>query len=209
MCVRFVLGTQQYMHALTTLSEPLIYIIAFAIIFAENGIATFFFLPGDTLLFSLGILAHQGIISLEIIIVVLIIAAIIGNMVGYYLGCLLRDKHKSSRLLQKIPEKYIIKTELFYKKYGSFTVLFSRFVPIIRTLAPFLAGVSKMNYKKYFLFSVIGGILWIGVVTTIGFVFGSYFSIEHAGLLAVGLMIAASVLTPLIAFLSKRYFRKD
>lgn len=202
-------GDTKYMHTLTTLSEPLIYLVAFAIIFAETGVATFFFLPGDTLLFSLGILAHQGTVSLQATIIIMIVAAIVGNVVGYYIGSFFRNKHQSSRLLQKIPEKYIIKTELFYQKYGSFTVLLSRFVPIIRTIAPFLAGVSKMNYKKYFFFSTIGGILWVSIVTTVGYIFGSYFSAEHAGLIAVGLMITASVLTPLVVFLSKRYFKKD
>lgn len=197
------------MQTLTTLSEPLIYLVAFAIIFAETGIATFFFLPGDTLLFSLGILAHQGTVSLQTAIVVIIVSAILGNIIGYYIGSFFRDKHQSSRLLRKIPQKYILKTEIFYQKYGSFTVLFSRFVPIVRTVAPFLAGVSKMNYKKYLFFSIVGGILWVSVVTTVGYVFGSYFSVEHAGLIAIGLMITASVLTPLVVFLSKKYFKKD
>ncbi len=194
-------------HILTTVSEPLIYLLAFATVFLETGVAPFFFLPGDTLLFSLGLFAHQGLIRLEIIIPVLIIAGFVGNLIGYYLGSFVREKHHSSRLLRNIPDKYIKKTELFYQKYGSWTILISRFVPVVRTIAPFLAGVSRMNYKRFVALSAIGGVIWASVVTTVGFLFGTYIDVGQIVYLAVGLMLLASILTPLLVFISRKYLK--
>ncbi len=196
------------MDILTSFSEPLIYLITFGIVFAESGIVAFFFLPGDTLLFTLGLMAQSGIISLGIIIPVIIIAGFFGNILGYHLGKIVRDKRDSIKILKKVPEKYIIKTESFYKKYGSLTVILSRFIPIVRTVAPFLAGVSHMNYKKFVLFSFVGSILWGGLITTIGYAFAGYFTIVHIEYIGLGLMITASVLTPLAVYLSKRFFKK-
>ncbi|MEK7228398.1 MAG: DedA family protein [Patescibacteria group bacterium] len=197
------------MHILTTFSEPLIYFIAFGVIFAETGILACFFFPGDTFLFSLGIFAQQGIISIQTVIIVLVIAAVSGNILGYYLGSFVRSKHHSSRLLSKIPEKYVVRTEEFYRKYGVITVLISRFIPVVRTVAPFLAGVSRMKYKQYFLFSIIGGVLWTVLITAFGYIFGGYVSIKEATIIAVTLMIVASILTPLLVYVSKRYLQKS
>ncbi len=196
------------MHTLSSLSEPLIYLVAFSIVLSETGIAPLFFLPGDTLLFSLGIFAHEGLISLKLIIAVVFVAAVAGNFIGYHLGSFVRGKHTSSRLLHKIPERYIQKTELFYKRFGVWTVILSRFVPVIRTVAPFLAGVSHMKYRWYLISSVIGAALWTVTITLVGFLFSSYITVEHASLIAGGLMLTASILTPVVVFLSKKYFSR-
>lgn len=196
------------MHILTTLSEPLLYVIAFCIIFTETGFVPFFFLPGDTLLFSLGIFAQQGLITLHLAVLVTMIAAFLGNILGYYLGLFIRDKRNTSSFLKKIPEKYIIKTELFYKKYGSWTVVLSRFVPVVRTIAPFLAGVSQMNYWAYILFSALGAVLWTSGITLLGFLFGEHFSVVKGEYIAFGLMLGVSILFPLAVFISKKYMKK-
>lgn len=196
------------MHILTSLSEPIIYLVALAIVIAESGFIPFFFLPGDTLLFALGIFASKGIISLGVVIAVLIFGAFIGNLIGYYFGSFIRDKRESSKVLKRVPEKYIIKTENFYEKHGSWAVILSRFFPVVRTVAPFLAGVSHMNYRKYIIFSFIGGILWIGIVTTVGYTFGGQLSASSGINVAVGLMIAVTIIFPLVIFLSKHYFKK-
>lgn len=208
MCVRFVLGTPLFMHTLTTFSEPLIYLITFAIIFAETGIAACFFLPGDTLLFSLGLFAHQGLISLPTIIGVIIIAGFTGNLVGYAMGKFVRQKRESSRLLQKVPESHIQKTEYFYEKYGTWAVALSRFVPIVRTLTPFLAGVSKMNYRRFVALSLLGSIAWSTIVTLVGYGLGAYLNVAYIGYISLGLMVLASVVTPIVLILSRRLFKK-
>jgi membrane-associated protein len=196
------------MHTLTTLSESLIYIVTFGIVFAETGIIACFFLPGDTLLFSLGLFAHQGIIGLPHIILVLIGASFLGNLFGYAIGKYVRIKRESFTLLQKVPESHIQKTEQFYQKYGSWAVVLSRFVPIIRTIAPFLAGVSKMPYRRFVALSLVGSLAWSSVVPIVGYAFGSYINIAHIGYISVGLMVLASVVTPLVLVLSRKYLRK-
>ncbi len=197
------------MHALTTYSESIIYLITFGIILAETGVVAFFFLPGDTLLFTLGLLAFQKTISLEFIIPTIIIAGFLGNLLGYHLGKIVRDKRHSVNLLKKIPDKYIIRTEKFYQKFGSLTVVLSRFVPIVRTVAPFLAGVSRMNYKKYVVLSLLGAVLWGSIVTSLGFILAKYVDVAHVEYIGFGLMITASVLTPLVVLLSKRFIKKS
>lgn len=197
-----------HMHDLfNSLSEPLIYFAAFATVFLETGVAPFFFLPGDSLLFSLGLFAHQGLIRIEIIIPLLVIAGFIGNLVGYHLGSFVRKKHHSSRLLKNIPDKYIKKTEVFYQKYGVWTILISRFIPVVRTVAPFLAGVSNMNYRRFVALSAIGGAIWAFTVTAVGFLFGSYIKIGQIIYLAIGLMLLASILTPVLLIVSRRYLK--
>lgn len=207
MCVRFVLGTLFMEHLLTTLSEPLIYLAAFATVFLETGVLAFFFLPGDTLLFSLGLFAHQGLIKIQIIIIVLSVAGFIGNLLGYYLGSLVRENKNKVSFLKKIPEKHIRRTELFYEKYGSWTVVISRFVPVVRTIAPFLAGVSRMNYHRFVLLSAVGAIFWSGLVTLVGYLFGSFINVGHIVYVGGALMVAASILTPLAVYASRRYFK--
>lgn len=193
---------------LTSFSEPLIYLVTFLTVVAETGIAPFFFLPGDSLLFSLGLFARQGIISINIIIPTIIVAGFLGNLLGYYLGSIVRGKHHTSTLLKKIPEKHILRTEKFYKEYGVWTIIFSRFIPVVRTIAPFLAGVSKMDYKKFVILSAIGGIFWATLVTLVGFLFGSYISVEYVGYVGLALMVSASIITPIALFLSHKIFKK-
>lgn len=198
-----------FMHILTTFSQPLIYLITFGIIFAETGIAACFFLPGDTLLFSLGLFAHQGIIALPTIILVVIAAGFSGNLVGYAIGKFVRSKRESSKLLQKVPESHIQKTELFYEKYGVWAVALSRFVPVVRTLTPFLAGVSKMNYRRFVALSLLGSIAWSTIVTLVGYGFGAYLNVAYIGYISLGLMVLASVITPIVVFVSRRYLKKS
>ncbi len=197
------------MQLLQSFSEPIILFLAFSIIFAETGVLTFFFLPGDTLLLSLGLFAHQDLVSLPLALLTIAIAGFFGNILGYHIGLLLRKKRKESSLLQKVPERYIVQTEKFYEKYGAFTIVFSRFIPVVRTVAPFLAGVSCMKYRTYLLLSLIGAFLWSSVVITVGYFFGSYIPSYEIGKLALILMVAASVLTPLLLYFGRRFFKKS
>lgn len=197
------------MHLFSTFSGSIIYLLTFGIIFGETGIVAFFFLPGDTLLFTLGLMSYQGIISLGFIIPVIVLAGFFGNLLGYHLGKIVRDKHHSVELLKKVPDKYVFKTESFYQRFGSLTVVLSRFVPIVRTIAPFLAGVSRMNYKKFVVYSFLGAIFWGSIVTTLGYVLAKYVNVLHIEYIGFGLMITASVLTPLALFVSKKFLKKS
>lgn len=171
-----------------------------ATIFAETGLLIGFFLPGDTLLFAAGFFAAQGRINLASAIAVIVLGAFFGNIVGYEIG-----KRNGKRIFNKedsilFHKKYVTQAEDFYKKHGGKTILFARFIPIIRTLAPLMAGTAKMNYRNFLIYNFIGAVLWGTSITLIGYwagrVIGQYFNIDKylfpAILLATILTFGAS-----------------
>ncbi|MDD3774235.1 MAG: VTT domain-containing protein [Patescibacteria group bacterium] len=148
------------------------YIGLFGIIFAESGILLGFFLPGDSLLFTAGFLASQGFLNLPILIIATAVAAITGDSVGYLFGLKVGRKlfkRKNSRFFHK---ENLIKAEKFYKKHGAKTIVLARFMPFVRTFAPIVAGVSKMHYKTFVSYNIIGGMLWTLTLPTLGFYLG-------------------------------------
>lgn len=147
------------------------YIGIFAIIFSETGILLGIFLPGDSLLFAAGLLAASGFFNPFGLIALVVIAAIIGDTTGYWLGW-----HSGKRFLHKYPRiikpEYILRTEQFYERWGGHAVIFARFVPIVRTLVPPLAGIGNMNYKRFLRFNVIGALLWSPIIILLGYLLG-------------------------------------
>jgi len=148
------------------------YSALFAIIFVETGLLVGFFLPGDTLLFSAGILASKGILDLGLVILVCSVAAVVGDSVGYWLG-----RKYGKRLFDKKEGMFFKRENLevaraFYEKHGGKTIFFARFVPVVRTFAPVLAGVGEMDYKKFLSFNVFGGIFWVAFVALAGYFIG-------------------------------------
>jgi membrane-associated protein len=157
-----------------------------ALIFGESGMFLGFFFPGDTLLLGAGVFAATGKLSLAAILVVVSLAAIIGDNTGYHIG-----KRYGRRLFRKpdgivFRQEYVQQAEAFYEKYGSKTMLIAHFVPVVRTFAPAVAGVARMNYKQFVIFDAIGDTAWAVIVTLIGYWFGSKIpNIDHYILLAV------------------------
>jgi membrane-associated protein len=150
-----------------------IYALLFAIIFCETGLVVTPFLPGDSLLFAVGALAAQGLISWQIILPLLLVAAIVGDSVNYAIGKWVGPKvfhYESSRFFKK---EYLMKAHAFYEKYGGRAIILARFVPIVRTFAPFVAGIGSMNYGKFFLYNVTGAIIWVGLFLWAGYFFGA------------------------------------
>jgi membrane-associated protein len=148
-------------------------LIVSLIIFAESGLLVGFFLPGDTLLFAGGLAASQGELSLALLIACVVIAAVIGDNVGYSIG-----RRTGPRIFKKkdglvFRQEYIEKAEEFYEKHGGKTIVMARFVPIVRTFAPVVAGASKMDHKRFFMFNVIGGALWGIGMPLLGYWLGS------------------------------------
>ncbi|MCK9393888.1 MAG: DedA family protein [Candidatus Paceibacterota bacterium] len=142
------------------------------VIFSETGILLGFFLPGDSLLFTAGFLASTGFLNLETVIIVSFFAAVIGDGFGYYLG-----KKFGPRIFTKtnsfwLDKKHIERTEKYFKKYGGETIILARFLPIIRTIAPVMAGVGRIGYKKFFIYNIFGGLIWTISLPYMGYYFG-------------------------------------
>lgn len=176
-----------------------------AVVFAESGLLIGFFLPGDSLLFTTGFLIHANFLSVNIHLAVLIIfiAAIIGDSVGYTFGRRLGPRVFNKKDARLFKQEYIQQAQAFYEKHGGKTIIIARFVPIVRTFAPIVAGASKMDYKRFITFNIVGGFLWAAGVTYAGFFLGSVFEnmgieIDHVLLPIIAVIILISVLPPAI-----------
>jgi len=172
--VRTLTNPEKLIHLLSTvLGGPLGYLMLIAVVFAETGLLMGFFLPGDSLLFTVGVVAGAGHLNIVLINVVLMAAAVIGDGVGYYLG------YKTGPAIFNRPDsrffkqEYLRQTQAFYAKHGGKTIIYARFVPIVRTFAPFIAGVGKMEYRRFLSFNIFGGIGWVFSMTMLGYGLGN------------------------------------
>lgn len=182
-----------------------LYGILFLIVFCETGLVVTPFLPGDSLLFAIGALsATEGsTISLPVVMVLLFVAAVLGDAVNYSIGRKIgaRAFSDSSRLLNK---KHLLRTQAFYERHGGKTIIMARFVPIVRTFAPFVAGVGEMQYRRFFLFNVIGAAAWVVLLSLAGRVFADIPLVKnHFELVVLGI-VGLSVLPAVIEFLRER-----
>ncbi|HEX2621812.1 MAG TPA: VTT domain-containing protein [Phototrophicaceae bacterium] len=148
------------------------YLGIFAIVFAESGLFIGFFLPGDSLLFTAGFLASQGLLSLPVLMVLCSVAAITGDSVGYTFGRRVGRPLFDREDSMFFKKKHLIKAEEFYEKHGSKTIILARFMPIVRTFAPIVAGIAQMEYRRFVTFNIVGGLLWACGVTGAGYVLG-------------------------------------
>ncbi|HEY8749357.1 MAG TPA: VTT domain-containing protein [Tepidisphaeraceae bacterium] len=184
---------------------PRLYLLIFAIVFCETGLVVTPFLPGDTLLFVLGALAATSTaIKLPLAAVVLCLAANCGDLVNYTLGYRLGPKvfsRESSWLLNK---KHLAEAQNFYDRYGAMTIILARFVPIIRTFAPFVAGIGKMRFARFALFSITGGIFWVVSVLSAGYFFGNIPIVKNNFEIVVLAIVFISVLPPILHWLKAR-----
>ena len=186
------------------------YAILFAIIFIETGLVVMPFLPGDSLLFVAGSFAALGSFNIGLLILLLVIAAVLGDNTNYFVGRFLGHKaiKWKFRGKQLVNPKYIDKTETFYEKYGVKTIILARFVPIVRTFAPFVAGVGEMKYSRFLPFDILGGILWVSIATLAGYWFGGMEVVKNNFELVVVGIIFISVL-PIIIEVIKNKAKKD
>jgi len=194
------------MH-IESLSGVLLYLTAFLIIFSENGVFFLFFLPGDSLLFALGLLANQGALSLWILIPLLVVAALCGNFLGYFLGQISRSGFEKGKFLPKVKEEHLDRAKRLYDRHGMLAIFFARWVPIMRTIVPFFAGVVGMQKRTFRLWTIIGGILWIASVVLVGYFFGKEFNLDQVSYLGIVVIGAAVVATPVFLAVLKRLFR--
>ena len=183
-----------------------IYVILFLVIFIETGLVAMPFLPGDSLLFTAGLFAASGDLNLSYLLVLLFLAAVLGDNCNYWIGRKVGLKIFSFQFKGKtlVNKKYLDQTEEFFEKNGIKAIIMARFVPFVRTFAPFAAGIGKMDYKKYVLFDILGGFLWIFSLTIAGYLLGEVTWIrEHIDLVCLGI-IFISVLPMLINIIKSR-----
>jgi membrane-associated protein len=169
------------------------HLILFLIVFCETGLVITPFLPGDSLLFAAGTFAALGALDLWLIILLLIIAAIVGDTVNYWIGAYIgpRAFRGDVRFLRR---EYLERTHAFYEKHGGKTIILARFVPIIRTFAPFVAGVGAMSYPKFITYNVVGAVLWVGLFVLGGYFFGNITVVRENFTLVILAIIAISVM---------------
>ena len=180
------------------------YLILFLIIFCETGFVVTPVLPGDSLLFAVGMFAAAGAMDLSKIWPLLVFAAILGDNVNYAAGNFIGPKvfhYENSRIFKK---EYLQKTHNFYEKYGGKTIILAKYVPIVRTFAPFVAGVGAMTYPKFLLFNVIGGFTWVTVIMFSGYCFGNIRVIKNNFTIVILAIIFVSMLPGLIGYLRHR-----
>lgn len=171
--IEIVLHLDEYLTTVVSQYGLLTYGILFLIVFAETGFVVTPFLPGDSLLFAAGAIASLGSLNVWIAVALLIVAAVGGDTVNYWIGHFLGRKIVDHPKIKFINQEHIDKTEQFYKKYGAKTIILARFVPIVRTFAPFVAGVGSMHYSTFIVYNVIGGVLWVSLFTFLGYFFGT------------------------------------
>ena len=207
--IDIVLHMSKHLEDLVGQFGPWLYVILFLIIFCETGLVVTPFLPGDSLLFAVGALAaitpQPGTFGLNIwvLLITLIIAAILGDSVNYWIGKMFGDK-----LPQKFPRlikpQHLQKTHDFYERYGGKTIIIARFVPIVRTFAPFVAGIGKMTYSRFMGYNVSGALLWIGLLLPAGYFFGNLPWVKKNFSVVVLAIIILSILPAVIEFLRER-----
>lgn len=181
------------------------YVIMFLVIFCETGLVVTPILPGDSLLFALGAFAAHGALNIEILLGSLCVAAVAGDTVNYTIGHYIGPKvfhYEDSRFFKK---EYLIKTHQFYEKHGGKTIVIARFMPIIRTFAPFVAGVGAMSYSRFILYNITGGIAWVCLFLLGGYFFGNIPSVKNNFTLVIMAIVIISVMPGVIEYLRQKH----
>jgi len=179
------------------------YLILFAIIFCETGLVVTPFLPGDSLLFAAGALAHSGELNPAWLFIVLSGAAIAGDTVNYWIGAIIGPRAFSGNI-RFLKKEHLDRTHAFYEKYGGKTIIIARFVPIVRTFAPFVAGIGAMNYARFIIYNVIGGLAWVALCIFSGYLFGTMEFVEKNFSLVIMAIVVISVMPMVVEYLRAR-----
>jgi membrane-associated protein len=202
--IDFFLHLDKYLDQIIRNYGVWTYAILFLIIFCETGFVVTPFLPGDSLLFACGTFAAKGSLDLWLLALLLSIAAVLGDTVNYWIGAYIGPKafhREDSRFFKK---QHLQRTHEFYEKYGGKTIILARFMPIIRTFAPFVAGIGKMSYRKFLAYNVIGGVIWIVSFLVLGYKFGSYPVVKSNFSLVILAIIILSVLPSVVEIIRHR-----
>ena len=179
------------------------YLLLFGVIFAETGLVVTPFLPGDSLLFAIGAFSATGALKIEWVIPLLLAAAILGDSVNYTIGHFIGPRVFSDNI-RFLKREHLEKTRAFYEKHGGITIILARFIPIIRTFAPFVAGVGTMEYKRFITFNVVGALLWVPLFTFLGYFFGNLPFVQKNFEYVILAIIFISVLPAVFEFVKSK-----
>ncbi len=206
--IKYLIGLAdpENLRALVNLAGPswVGYLVLSAIIFSETGLLVGFFLPGDSLLFAAGLLSSQDVFNVGILIVVLSVAAIAGDAVNYYLGRQAGEHVFEAGRLRFVKHGHLMAAKLFYERHGGKAIILARFIPLVRTFTPFVAGVARMGYAQFAVFNIIGGIGWISSMTLCGYWLGRIPWIrDHFEMVVIGIVLISVM--PIVAGFTKRW----
>ena len=204
--IEWVLHLEKHLGDLIAYSGSWTYVVLFAIIFAETGLVVMPFLPGDSLLFALGALAasYPDQLSLTWLLVLLSIAAVLGDTVNYWIGAAVGPRLFRGENVRFLNKKHLDRTHEFFERYGGKTIILARFVPIVRTFAPFVAGMGKMTYRRFMAYNVIGGLVWIILFLTLGYQFGNFPVVKKNFTILILGIIFVSIIPVVVEFMRER-----
>jgi membrane-associated protein len=190
--------------AWSTSMGPWLYVLLFLVIFCETGLVVTPFLPGDSLLFATGALCALGGLSFGAILPLLLVAAVLGDAANYFIGMTVGPKVFTSSTSKLLNRQHLLKTQSFYDKYGGKTIIIARFIPIVRTFAPFVAGIGKMQYRRFFLFNLIGAVAWVALFIPAGYFFGNLPAVKKNFHVVIFAIIFVSILPAVIEYVRER-----
>jgi len=207
--IDFILHVDKHLQDFIIEYDNLVYAILFLIVFVETGLIVMPFLPGDSLLFAAGMIAAQGSLNIALLIPLLLIATFSGDNTNYFVGRFLGHKALQLKLFGRaiVKQQHLDKTHAFYEKHGPKTIILARFVPIVRTFAPFVAGVGSMSYRTFIVFSITGALLWVVGITLAGYFLGDIPVVKNNFEKVVIGIVLLSVM-PILFQVAKGYFAK-
>jgi len=206
--IDFILHIDQHLTSLSAQYGMWIYAILFLIIFCETGLVATPFLPGDSLLFAAGGIAAVGGMNIHIMVLILLVAAILGDAVNFMIGKYFGAKLFSNPDSKIFRRAYLEKTHAFYEKHGGKTIIIARFVPIVRTFAPFVAGMGDMHYGRFIRYNIIGALAWVLLFSYLGYFFANIPLVKNNLGLVLGAIIVISILPAIIEIVRAKYAAK-
>ena len=207
--IDLVLHLDRHLDAMVQTFGPWLYVILFLIIFCETGLVVTPILPGDSLLFAVGALsARPDGLNMALALALLSTAAILGDTVNYWIGAYAGPKVFHRKESRWFNPKHLERTHAFYEKYGGKTIIIARFVPIIRTFAPFVAGIGRMTYSRFLIYNVSGGLLWVGLCVLAGYFFGNWPVVKENFSLVMIAIIIVSVIPVVVEYLRHHFSKK-
>ena len=201
--IDFILHLDKHLNEIIQTYGIWTYLLLFLIIFMETGLVITPFLPGDSLIFAAGAFAAQGSLNVFVLFILLSLAAILGDTVNYWIGHYIGPKAFSGNV-RFLKKEYLDRTHAFYEKHGGKTIILARFIPIIRTFAPFVAGIGAMTYSHFIVYNVVGGVLWVGLFTFGGYFFGNLPFVKDNFIIVIITIIFISVLPAVVEVVRER-----